>query len=88
MKDAYKFAIESGIHPYLITSPTDAASQVDAINALGTLAAEQPYTHKSKAFYDAGRLVKSHLEQHAQSPHSEIANHAREALKKLAIMLG
>ena len=88
MKEVYHFARVSGIHPNLITNPTNAASQVDAINAFGILVTELPYTHKSKAFYDAKGVAFSHLEQHAQSPNEDTANHAREALQKLAILLG
>ena len=88
MKDAYNLARASGIHPNLITTPTNAASQIDATNAFGILLAELDYTHKSRAYHEAKGVAFSHLEQHAQSPNKETANHARDALQKLAIMLG
>ena len=87
MKDAYNLARASGIHPNLITTPTNAASQIDATNAFGILLVELSYTHKSRAYHEAKGVAFSHLEQHSQSPNKETANHAREAIKKLTLIL-
>ena len=88
MKDTYLFARASGIPVYLIATPTNAASAVESVNAFGILATELPYAYKSKAFHLARGTAFNHLEQHTQSKDENTARHAREALQKLAVMLG
>jgi len=88
MKDTHYFAHIRGIDYGLFTTPTSAASPHEAVSALGIFSIELGYAYRSKAFHDAKGKVFSHLEQHARSPNPQIANNAREALQKLAIMLG
>ncbi|MFH1711439.1 MAG: hypothetical protein ABH840_03965 [Nanoarchaeota archaeon] len=87
MKDTHNFARQSGIQAYLIATPTNIASAIEAVNAFGTIATELDYTYKSQAFHVAKGTALNHLEQHAQSTDPETAKHARQALQKLAIML-
>jgi len=87
MKDTYILAKMYGIDYHLIATQTSVASPITAINAFGIIVTEKDYKYKSKAFHEAGRLISSHLEQHAQSHNQDTANHARESLQKLALLL-